>query len=60
MAKNSSAQLWKDVFAQTYQDWEIIFWDNASTDKSAEIAKSYGEKVKYFVVKNYQVGGCPE
>jgi len=36
------------VFAQTYQDWEIIFWDNASTDKSAEIAKSYGEKVKYY------------
>ena len=38
----------ESVFAQTYQDWEIIFWDNASTDKSAEIAKSYGEKVKYF------------
>ncbi|NQT29339.1 MAG: glycosyltransferase [Candidatus Saganbacteria bacterium] len=36
------------VFAQTYKDWEIIFWDNCSTDKSAKIAKSYGEKVKYF------------
>jgi len=36
------------VFAQTYTDWEIIFWDNASTDNSAEIAKSYGEKVRYF------------
>jgi glycosyltransferase involved in cell wall biosynthesis len=36
------------VFAQTYQDWEIIFWDNASTDASAEIAKSYGKRVRYF------------
>jgi len=36
------------VFAQTYKDWEIIFWDNASTDNSAKIAKSYGEKVRYF------------
>jgi len=36
------------VYNQTYQDWEIVFWDNASTDKSAEIAQSYDEKVKYF------------
>lgn len=36
------------VFSQTYKDWEIIFWDNASIDNSAEIAKKYGEKVKYF------------
>ena len=36
------------VYAQTYQNWEIIFWDNASTDKSGEIARSYGEKVRYF------------
>ena len=36
------------VFNQTFKNWEIVFWDNASTDKSAEIAKSYGEKVRYF------------
>ena len=36
------------VFEQTYDDWEVIFWDNASTDKSATIAKSYGERVRYF------------
>jgi glycosyltransferase involved in cell wall biosynthesis len=36
------------VFAQTFQDWEIIFWDNASTDGSADIAKSYGDRVRYF------------
>lgn len=36
------------VYNQTYQDWEIIFWDNCSTDNSADIAKSYGDKLKYF------------
>ncbi len=35
------------VVAQTYPDWEIIFWDNASQDNSGAIAKSYGEKVRY-------------
>ena len=36
------------VYSQTYNNWEIIFWDNASTDSSAEIAKSYDEKLRYF------------
>ena len=36
------------VYAQTYKDWEIIFWDNASTDNSAEIAKIYDGKLRYF------------
>lgn len=37
------------VLAQTYDNWEIIFWDNRSTDRSADIAKSYNEpRLKYF------------
>ena len=37
------------VYAQTYQNWEIIFWeDNASKDNSEKIAKSYGHKLRYF------------
>ncbi|MFQ5787672.1 MAG: glycosyltransferase [Thermodesulfobacteriota bacterium] len=36
------------VYKQTYQNWEIIFWDNASTDRSAEIARRYDNKLKYF------------
>ncbi len=36
------------VYAQTYKNWEIIFWDNASTDRSAEIAISYDARLKYF------------
>ncbi|SVD88527.1 uncharacterized protein METZ01_LOCUS441381, partial [marine metagenome] len=23
----------KSILAQTYQNWELIFWDNRSTDK---------------------------
>jgi len=37
------------VYAQTYEEWEIIFWDNASTDSSASIAKSYDERIKYYL-----------
>jgi len=36
------------VFAQTFDDWEIIFWDNASSDDSAAIARSYGPRVRAF------------
>ena len=42
------AEAMDSVFCQTYEDWEIIFWDNASTDNCAEIAKSYGERIRYF------------
>jgi len=37
------------IYAQTYKEWEIIFWDNASTDGSANIAKSYDEHIKYYI-----------
>lgn len=36
------------VFNQTFSEWEIIFFDNASTDRSREIANSYGRKLKYY------------
>jgi glycosyltransferase involved in cell wall biosynthesis len=36
------------VYAQTYSHWEIIFWDNASTDRSGEIARSYDHRLRYF------------
>ncbi len=36
------------VVSQTYSNWEIIFWDNASIDNSYVIAKSYGVKVRCF------------
>jgi glycosyltransferase involved in cell wall biosynthesis len=37
------------ILAQTYQNWEIIFWDNQSTDRSAEIFKNYTDtRLRYF------------
>lgn len=35
------------VFAQTYDNWEIVFFDNASTDQSEVIARGYGSKLHY-------------
>lgn len=35
------------VYAQSYSNWEIIFWDNASTDKSKTIANGYDSRLKY-------------
>ena len=41
------------VFNQTFTDWEIIFWDNASSDASPDIAQSYAKgehdrRLRYF------------
>lgn len=33
---------------QTYDNYEVIFVDNCSTDNSAIIAKTFGNKLKYF------------
>jgi len=45
------------VYSQTYDNWEIIFWDNASTDRSSLIAKNYDKRLKYFLaVKNEPLG----
>ena len=37
------------VISQTYKNWEIIFWDNQSNDKSAKIFKDYKDsRLKYY------------
>jgi len=55
------------IYAQTYQNWEIIFWDNASCDNSSDIAKTYNSKLKYFKsdktvplyeARNYAIEKC--
>ena len=43
----------ESVFSQSFTDWEIIFWDNRSTDGSAKIAKDYGHKLKYFLATKH-------
>ena len=42
------------VITQTYKKWEIIFWDNQSRDKSAEIFKSYKDsRLKYYCASSH-------
>ena len=42
------------VLKQTYKNWEIIFWDNQSSDKTASILKSYKDKrIKYYYAKTH-------
>tara|TARA_X000000368_G_scaffold408514_1_gene389254 strand:- start:48 stop:950 length:903 start_codon:yes stop_codon:yes gene_type:complete len=42
------------ILSQTYKNWELIFWDNKSQDKSAEIFKKYNDKrLKYFYAKEH-------
>ena len=36
------------VCRQTVSDWEVLFWDDASRDGSAAIARSYGSRLRYF------------
>jgi len=37
------------VYAQSYSNWEIVFWDNVSVDSSADIAQSYQDgRLRYF------------
>jgi glycosyltransferase involved in cell wall biosynthesis len=41
------------VYAQGFGDWEIIFWDNISSDKSADIANSYDARLRYFLAPEH-------
>ncbi len=39
----------ESLINQTYDNWELIFWDNKSTDFSAKIFKSFNDKrFKYY------------
>ena len=39
----------ESVISQNYTNWELIFWDNISTDLSAEIFNKYNDRrLKYF------------
>ena len=46
----------ESVLSQTYENWELIFWDNKSEDKSAKIFKSYNEKrFKYYYASQHTI-----
>ena len=39
----------QSVVNQSYSNWELIFYDNLSSDKSADIIKNFkDDRIKYF------------
>ena len=44
----------QSLIKQSYSNWELIFWDNKSTDKSKQIFMKFKDKrVKYFYSSKY-------
>ena len=44
----------KSILNQSYKNFEIIFWDNQSTDQSASIYKNFkDERLKYYYAKKH-------
>ena len=42
------------IINQTYKNWELIFWDNLSNDKSKMILNEFDDnRIKYFSSKNF-------
>ena len=42
------------VLNQSYNSWELIIWDNKSTDNTSLIANSYDDnRIKYFLAENF-------
>jgi len=44
----------QSVLRQSYFNWELIFWDNCSSDNSASIIKSFSDdRIRYFKSKRF-------
>ncbi len=44
----------ESVLAQTFADWELIIWDDRSTDGSAAICKSYSDpRIRYVLAEEH-------
>jgi len=42
------------VLTQSFEDWELIFWDNCSNDRSSEIFNGYKDKrFKYYLASKH-------
>lgn len=38
----------ESVKNQSFDDYEIVFWDNCSSDRTGQIARQFGDKMRYF------------
>ena len=44
----------ESILSQTYKNWELVFWDNQSSDSSKNIFKSFkDERLKYFYAEEH-------
>ena len=44
----------KSVLSQTYENWELIFWDNQSSDLSKKIFENFQDKrLKYYYAQEH-------
>ena len=44
----------KSIRKQKYKNWELVFWDNNSTEKSKQVIKKIKDKrIKYFFSKKF-------
>jgi len=44
----------ESVLAQTFTDWEIVFWDNRSTDDTAAIVRRYADpRLRYMLAPSF-------
>jgi glycosyltransferase involved in cell wall biosynthesis len=47
------------LIKQTHQNWELIFWDNRSTDESESIVKSYSDnRIRYLLAQEHTCLGA--
>lgn len=44
----------ESIYQQSYKNWEIVFFDNASTDNSADIANSFDQRLRYIQNKTLE------
>lgn len=52
------SQAIESVISQNFLNWELIFWDNQSSDDSASILKSYKDsRIKYFYADRHTTLG---
>lgn len=48
----------ESVLAQTYKNYEIIVVNDGSTDNTAEVAQSFGNKIRYIYQENRGLAGA--